>query len=391
MTKTDLQTTLRDMWETRPARPPDDRQVAGVAAAVARRYDIDPVLVRVGFAVTGFFGIGAFLYIAGWIALPGGEGKARPMRGLPTLALVLATAAAIGSVFGVNPGALLTVLVAGGALVLLHQHRADRGLAGPDAGMPVHTPPADTAGPAVPPQPERRPPAWDPLGVAPSLWDLPEPPPAPAPPPAPRPRVTLYTLALALVAGGVTGAILLLTGGGPTILLGVLLTVLAGGLLAGAFLRAGRGLIPFAVVTALVAWGAVAFPHDRIATQTSDLRVAPATAAAVLPEYAIDFGTVELDLRGIDLGVPAGTPAEPIHTSVEAGAGDIQVFVPADADVTVRGEVGAGHIGFGERSEAGPGAELEVVDDLGADGVRSGRPIILDLSAGVGNVEVHRG
>ena len=52
----DVQGTLRDMWETRPARPRDDRQIAGVAAAIARRYDIDPVLVRIGFVVAAFYG-----------------------------------------------------------------------------------------------------------------------------------------------------------------------------------------------------------------------------------------------------------------------------------------------------------------------------------------------
>ncbi len=70
MNTTDVHGAFREMWETRPARPRDDRQVAGVAAAIARRYDIDPVLVRVGFVVAAFFGIGAALYIAGWIVLP---------------------------------------------------------------------------------------------------------------------------------------------------------------------------------------------------------------------------------------------------------------------------------------------------------------------------------
>src|ERR1700754_1688091 len=70
MNGTDVQNTLREMWDTRPARPRDDRQVAGVAAALARRYDIDPTLVRVGFVVAAFAGIGAALYIAGWFLLP---------------------------------------------------------------------------------------------------------------------------------------------------------------------------------------------------------------------------------------------------------------------------------------------------------------------------------
>src|SRR6476659_10797001 len=70
MNTTDVRSAFRDMWETRPARPRDDRQIAGVAAAIARRYDIDPVLVRVGFVVAAFYGIGAALYIAGWVLLP---------------------------------------------------------------------------------------------------------------------------------------------------------------------------------------------------------------------------------------------------------------------------------------------------------------------------------
>ncbi|MGE3662533.1 MAG: PspC domain-containing protein [Pseudonocardia sp.] len=401
MTKTDLQTTLREMWETRPARPPDDRQVAGVASAIARRYDIDPVLVRVAFAALAFAGIGGLLYIAGWVALPDGEGRRAPARVLPTIGLVIATVAGIGSVIGVNLSALLAGVVAAGLLVLLHQNRAHLGVAGAAAGLPAVGAPADetatesepaAAGAATPDSdPGQRPPAWDPLGVAPTLWDLPEPPPAPAPPAPRKPRVTAYTLAAALVVGGLTGAILLITGGGPAILLGALLTVLAGGLLIGAFLHAGRGLIPFAVITALIAWGVLAFPQDRFSVQTTDLRFAPVTAAAVQPEYRMDAGTLELDLRGIDLTTPEGAAAEPIRTSVESGAGDVQIFVPPNADVTVRGEVGIGHIAFDGRSAGGPGATLDVVDDLGADGVRSGRPIILDLSAGLGNVEVHRG
>ena len=76
MNGSDVHSTLREMWETRPARPREGRQIAGVAAAIARRYDIDPVLVRVGFVVAAFYGIGAALYIAGWVLLPDEPGPA---------------------------------------------------------------------------------------------------------------------------------------------------------------------------------------------------------------------------------------------------------------------------------------------------------------------------
>ena len=64
--------------------------------------------------------------------------------------------------------------------------------------------------------------------------------------------MTPVTLALALLAGGVT-ALVLLAAGGLTdlpVLFGVLLAVLGAGLLVGAFTRSGRGLIP----VALLAW-----------------------------------------------------------------------------------------------------------------------------------------
>ena len=45
---------------------------------------------------------------------------------------------------------------------------------------------------------------------------------------------------------------------------------------------------------------------------------------------------------------------------------------------------------FDDQENGGPGARLSV-NDLGTDGVAAGRPIMLDVHAGVGSVEVHRG
>jgi predicted membrane protein len=59
--------------------------------------------------------------------------------------------------------------------------------------------------------------------------------------------------------------------------------------------------------------------------------------------------------------------------------------------VTLKGSSGFGDVQFGDRKVSGPGSRLDVTDDLGADGVRSGRTIVLDLSTGAGDVEVHRG
>ncbi|MGU3292129.1 PspC domain-containing protein [Williamsia sp. M5A3_1d] len=63
--------TLRRMWDTRPVRTGGDRTVAGVCGGVARRYRVDPTLVKVAFVVATLFGgSGVFLYIAAWVTFP---------------------------------------------------------------------------------------------------------------------------------------------------------------------------------------------------------------------------------------------------------------------------------------------------------------------------------
>lgn len=385
-----MQATLHDMWETRPARPRDGAQIAGVAVAIGRRYSIDPVLVRIGFVVAAFYGIGAVLYLAGWALLPDEPGSAEPRR-RPRLVLVIGLViATVASVAALLRGIewVLAGLVVLGLLFLLHRQRAG---APPIAGDPAAAPTVAVASPAPPPAPQ--PPAWDPLGAAPFAWDLPEPGPAQAPPPAPRRApVTAVTLAAALLVGGVTCLAMLIGGSVDLpVLLGVVLAVLGTGLVAGAFLRTGRGIIPVAVLVSALTWAVVAAPWERWQGDVDEIRVVPATAAAVAPSYDHAAGSFELDLRDVDLSVPPGRATPPVRTAIGLGAGDVQVVVPRDADLTLRAEAGLGHVAFGQRESAGPGPSITVADDLGADGVRSGRPVVLDIEIGVGNVEVRRG
>ncbi|MDT7579778.1 MAG: hypothetical protein QOK35_1042, partial [Pseudonocardiales bacterium] len=280
MNSSDVTVTFKDMWQTRPTRPRHDRKIAGVGAAIARRYDLDPVLVRVGLVAAAFTGVGVALYILAWGLLPGepADGSA-PDRSRPGLAviIVLGVVAVLSIDRLVNePGQfLLPAAVLGALLFLLHRSRASRGI--PGSATPTVTPgPAQTAGPDGVPDAmsgtlpgAATPPSWDPLGAAPFAWDLPEPGAAPtAEPPRHRSRLTLITLAATLLAGGVTALVLLSTGGGVTdlpVLLGVVLSVLGGGLVVGSFVRSGRGLIPFALLASFVAWGALAAPLDRFA------------------------------------------------------------------------------------------------------------------------------
>ena len=395
MDTSDVSLTLKDMWATRPARPQHDRKIAGVGAAIARRYDLDPVLVRVGLVAAAFTGVGVALYIVAWALLPGepADGSA-PDRRRPRLWVLLllgiVAAASIGHLAQDPSGFLLPLAAVAAILFLLHRNRAGRGVAGPV------TPSAATAtenGSEAAVTTGDTPPAWDPLGAAPFAWDLPEPSPVPAPAPRPRSRVTPATLALALLAGGVTALVLLVNGGLPDVpvLLGVVLAVLGGGLLVGAFTRSGRGLIPVALIAVVATWGVLAAPLHRFTDgPAQDLRLAPTTAAALAPRYDTGLGDVTLDLRRMDLSVPAGTAATAVATTIDTGVGDVDIQVPRDADVRFEGQSGMGDVTFDDQGNDGPGARLHV-DDLGADGVASGRPIVLTVQSGVGDVAVHRG
>jgi phage shock protein PspC (stress-responsive transcriptional regulator) len=404
MNRSDVQVTLREMWETRPARPREGRQIAGVAAAIARRYDIDPVLVRVGLVVAAFYGIGAALYIAGWVLLPddpdedtaGRPGaRTRPKAWL-LVALGIAAVVGVGHIAEGRGGILLPAAAVAALLFLLHRSRGRRGVAGP--GTPGSSPTGGGTASGAPIEGDTAagttPPAWDPLGAAPFAWDLPEPGPAPVvAAPRRRSRLTPVTLAVALLAGGVT-ALVLLAAGGLTdlpVLLGVVLAVLGAGLVLGAFSHSGRGLIPVALLVGALTWGVLAAPLDRFAgDRPGDLRIAPVTAAALAPHYALSVGSVDMDLRGMDLSVPPRAAVTPVQTQIDAGMGSVDIHVPRDADVRFSSSAGLGSITFDDQSSDGPGAEL-TVNDLGADGRASGRPLVLDVEAGMGAVEVHRG
>ncbi|PVZ07918.1 PspC domain-containing protein [Actinomycetospora cinnamomea] len=390
----DVGATLRDMWATRPARLKEDRKIAGVAAAIARRYAIDPTLVRVAFVVSLFYGVGLLVYLAGILVLPRVDAAGR--RETPVWAIVLGAIlgiVAIGSAFSGDLGTVIGIVVALVLLYLLHHSRAhlrdpqrpaavtdgtasgSAGAAGSEGG--------DTA----------QPPSWDPLGAAPFAWDLPEPAAPPAPKP-PRSKVVPVTLGAAVLAAGLVAGLGLLglVPLGATAIAGTALAVVGAGLVVGAFLHRGRGLLLAAVPLSLLLVAAAnddggpwregpPWADDRpgSAQTLGDASWAP-TPNAVAPVYETAFGDATLDLRGL-AAIPPGAP--PVRTEVRSGAGDVTVLVPRTADVTASCESGGGDaecLGLG----AGP------VTDLGPDG--PGGPVIdVQAVSGGGDVEVRRG
>src|SRR5262249_19608962 len=129
-------TTLLAIWQTRPSRRQTDKKIAGVAAAIARRYDIDPVLIRIAFVVAAFYGVGILLYLAAWVALPADPldpprgplaGRGSSAHPVVLIAVVVATLAGVGSVLSGDPGVLVGLAVLGALLYALHQTRSAHG------------------------------------------------------------------------------------------------------------------------------------------------------------------------------------------------------------------------------------------------------------------------
>ena len=51
-------------------RPRNRKVIAGVCAALATRFGISVMVVRLGFVFFGLFGVGELVYIALWILIP---------------------------------------------------------------------------------------------------------------------------------------------------------------------------------------------------------------------------------------------------------------------------------------------------------------------------------
>ncbi|MEZ5153589.1 PspC domain-containing protein [Rhodococcus zopfii] len=246
-----------------------------------------------------------------------------------------------------------------------------------DGSPPLASSPTDAARPASDPfGATATPPSWDPLGVAPFAWDLPEP--APARTPAleqkqPRSRLTTTILGLAVLAAAAAAAVAAATGVEwltPARIGAIALAVIGLGLLLGAFLHRGHGLlvvtgplIGFVVLASLVG------PIDT--SRWGQQQHAPRTTGELRSEYAVQMGELQLDLRGLTL-------TENRTVAVENRFGNAQILLPQNLDVEIT---------CTERASSPCAAQGF---DGGADG-RGGPVLTLDIDTAFGNSEVHRG
>lgn len=255
---------------------------------------------------------------------------------------------------------------------------------GPGVSMTKEQP--DTPTGAARQQPQQ-PPAWDPLGVAPFAWDLPEPTPLPPPAAAPRQRsvVGRVTMGAVLIVGGLATAGIFagwwqLTWAGVA---ATALAVVALGLLIGSIRGRGQALIGPGIFLSVLTLGLAVTGIDGT-TGYGQQTWTPTTVAAAAEQspFLLNGGQGILDLSG--LTVPAGQTAD---IDVEVRAGEALVTVPADATVTVTCTANAGQVDcLGVQSD---GLQQEVTrEQVGSND--EGR-INLTVHVGAGHAEVRNG
>ncbi|WP_432421061.1 PspC domain-containing protein [Nocardia cyriacigeorgica] len=224
--------------------------------------------------------------------------------------------------------------------------------------------------------PSPTPPSWDPLGVAPLAWDLPEPAPAQTvvvpEPKKPRSRLTPVVLGLAILAAAGAGA---LAAAGmdwmtPGRIAAVALGVVGLGLILGAFLRRGYGLL---VVTAplagFVLLATMIGPVDFSGATMGERVWTPAAVGDLKPEYSVTMGSGTLDLRELGL-----TENRSVDVSVQMG--EAIVLVPENMNVRAECSVRMGEAQCPE-GLIGPGGDAPVLD--------------LNIDVRAGSAEVRRG
>ncbi|MBF6225760.1 PspC domain-containing protein [Nocardia abscessus] len=253
--------------------------------------------------------------------------------------------------------------------VALGKDAADTPGRTPSPHHPVAAHPAIIGGPT--------PPSWDPLGVAPLAWDLPEPTPVRtvvAPPQKrPRSRLTPVVIGLAILAAAGAGAaaasgVEWMT---PGRIAAAALAVIGLGLVLGAFLRRGYGLLVLtAPLTGFVLLASAVGPVEFDQASMGDHNWAPASVADLAANYKVTMGAGTLDLRSVKL-------TENRTVDLDVRMGEARVLLPADMTVRTRC--------------AATMAEARCVDGISGPNTPGAPVLDLDIDVRAGDVEVQRG
>ena len=325
-------------------RRSSDRWVAGVGGGLARRFGVDPLLVRAGIIALLLLGVGFLAYLIAWALLPDEDDSILAERaihdgdgwGIFLIVVIALSLVGVGPVFA-NDGwwsLVVTLALIAGAWWLLSKHR------GQVFGQGPTSPPAPPPSPAAPgsatdalgqPRPQ---PVWAPATARPSGYE----PPQPGTPPQNtaragrayrRPRARraglaglLVVLGAAVVGYGI-GQAIGATGSASADLVAMLGATAAAGLATIVLGLLGRrsatiSLLSLALTVSLLAtWGVTTAPAGGGNTTWVPDETSPTST------YAWNAGQATLDLRGI-----TERPQER-DISANVSLGELVVYVPA--------------------------------------------------------------
>jgi phage shock protein PspC (stress-responsive transcriptional regulator) len=366
-------------------RSSTDRVAAGVSGGLGEYFGLDPVIFRVLFATTAFFGVGVVAYLFAWIVIPERGATNPPIdrfvaelrrRHVPlwlviTVGLLIAWAA-VASWWSPRP--LIPIALA--AIVLAFAFSRSRRNAtrtpapvgypsDPGATTPMPTQmPGDLTAPADAPLGYEARPGYD--GPARqrsefSAWvseardarrlrrqrNLP---------------VRIATWSVWVVAIATLSVIDAVHRIPMPVYLWTSLAIVVISLAVGAILRRrafgySAALVPLAILLFALGGTSASF-HDG----AGDYTYTPSSTADLQSHYRTAFGRTTLDLRQL----PTTTEAQTIH--ITQAAGQVRILVPSDQHVEVVSKVHAGSI------------ELDHADDRG--GVNFNQTNRLNINAG---------
>lgn len=379
MTTTDAPTTPSRPRLLRRSRT--GRVAAGVSSGLGDYFALDPVLFRVLFATSAFFGgAGLLAYLLAWAVIPDADTEHAPIDGwAATLRRhrvpVWAVALAAGAVLWLTafswwaPGPFVPVVVVGIIAVTLVSRRRIPAAPSASDSSTVSLAKDVPAGPDGPASPtwvdDVR--AWVTEAKAASRLR--------ARRALPVKLATLILLVAALTTLGVVDAV---TGVSLQYYFWATLALVGLGLLVGIVLRRTpwsiASLLPVALVGTLAFAGSHARLHDGVGERTW-------TPQATRTHYRLAFGHAELDLRHLP------TTGSPARIDVTVAAGDVRVVVPSTLRVTVAASVHLGRLEVdGERADGGVGVSRTVRPPAGA----AGRAVTVDVHLTDGRVHVVR-
>lgn len=359
------------------------RRLAGVAGGIARHLDIDPLLVRVLFFVTSFFGgAGIVAYLGCWLVIPEDTGRTvfatrDRTRTVAILALaVVSGLLVLDQAFGANDlWPLMLLIGVGGVVVLLARQDNDEaspptkpGAAAPEQeGFTGQTYEGYPGYPDYQDHQDYR--GYDDtrLIAHPRVVDQRK-----------RGPLLFWAVLAAMVLGwGVLGVVDVIGADVPFAAYPALaMALIGGGLLLGSVWGRAGGLIALGLL--MLAPLVLATAVDRLEDTTT--LVAPGSSAVLPPTYSHSIGDFTVDLTDVD-------PRQfrrPLR--VEAGAGAITVIVPEEVTVKGSAQVGLGSIDLLGHTTSEAGARLEQYDEGGGDDTE----LDLDVQLGMGDITVVR-